>query len=46
MNFYKYGRLLGKSAFSKINLCLHALTGRLVAIKSINKSKLKDEKRK
>ena len=33
MNFYKYGRLLGKSAFGKINLSLHALTGRLVAIK-------------
>ena len=46
MNFYKYGRLLGKGAFGKVNLSLHVLTGRLVAIKSINKSKLKDEKRK
>ena len=36
--FYTYGRLLGKGAFGKVNLCLHLLTGRIVAIKSINKS--------
>ena len=46
MNFYKYERLLGKGAFSKINLSLHVLTGRLVAIKSINKSKLLNEKQR
>ena len=46
MNFYKYGRLLGKGAFGKVNLSLHVLTGRLVAIKSINKSKLINEKQK
>ena len=48
MKFYKYGRLLGKGAFGKVNLCLHTLTGRLVAIKSINKEKNedKDEKEK
>ena len=40
MKFYKYGRLLGKGAFGKVNLSLHVLTGRLVAIKSINKSKI------
>ena len=45
MNFYKYGRLLGKGAFGKVNLSLHVLTGRLVAIKSINKL-LFDEKQK
>ena len=44
MNFYKYGRLLGKGAFGKVNLSLHVLTGRLVAIKSINKTKLQSEK--
>ena len=44
MKFYKYGRLLGKGAFGKVNLCLHTLTGRLVAIKSINKEKIKSER--
>ena len=46
MKFYKYGRLLGKGAFGKVNLSLHTLTGRLVAIKSINKSKLTNERQK
>ena len=44
MKFYKYGRLLGKGAYGKVNLCLHTLTGRLVAIKSINKSKITKER--
>ena len=46
MNFYKYGRLLGKGAFGKVNLALHVLTGRLVAIKSINKTKLLNERQR
>ena len=46
MKFYKYGRLLGKGAFGKVNLSLHILTGRLVAIKSINKNKIKSERHK
>ena len=46
MKFYKYGRLLGKGAFGKVNLCLHTLTGRLVAIKSINKSKITKERQR
>ena len=46
ITFYKYGRLLGKGAFGKVNLSLHVLTGRLVAIKSINKTKLINEKQK
>ena len=46
MKFYKYGRLLGKGAYGKVNLCLHTLTGRLVAIKSINKSKITKERQK
>ena len=41
LNFYKYGRRLGKGAFGKVNLALHICSGRLVAIKSFNKSKLK-----
>ncbi|MCQ2816940.1 MAG: protein kinase [archaeon] len=46
IHFYKYGRLLGKGAFGKVNLALHVLTGRLVAIKSINKKKIKSERQK
>ena len=40
INFYKYGRLLGKGAFGKVNIALHLASGRLVAIKSFNKKKL------
>ncbi len=46
MKFYKYGRLLGKGAFGKVNLSLHTLTGRLVEIKTINKTKLINERQK
>ena len=40
INFYKYGRLLGKGSFGKVNLALHIASGKLVAIKSFNKKKL------
>jgi serine/threonine protein kinase len=40
INFYKYGRILGKGAFGKVNIALHIASGRLVAIKSFNKKKL------
>ena len=43
LNFYKYGRLLGKGAFAKVILSLHVLTGRLVAIKTIPKTSLNTE---
>ena len=43
VSFYKYGRLIGKGAFGKVNLGLHVLTGRIVAIKSFNLKKLKNE---
>jgi len=46
ISFYKYGRLLGRGAFGKVNLGLHILTGRSVAIKSFNKKKLKNERAK
>ena len=39
INFYKYGRLLGKGAFGKVNIALHIASGKLVAIKSFNKKK-------
>lgn len=41
INFYKYGRLIGQGAFGKVNLGLNVLCGRIVAIKSFNKHKLK-----
>ena len=46
VSFYKYGRLIGKGAFGKVNLGLHILTGRIVAIKSFNLKKLKNERAK
>ena len=46
VSFYKYGRQIGKGAFGKVNLGLHILTGRIVAIKSFNKKKFKNEKAK
>ncbi len=41
--FYRVGRLLGKGAFGKVNLGMHKLTGKLIAIKSIKKEYLTDE---
>lgn len=41
--FYRVGRLLGKGAFGKVSLGMHRLTGKLVAIKCINKQCLTDE---
>jgi serine/threonine protein kinase len=36
-NFYKIGRMLGKGAFGKVNMAVHRLSNRLVAIKCLNK---------
>lgn len=44
--FYRVGKLLGKGAFGKVNLGMHKLTGKMVAIKSINKEYLTDENSK
>lgn len=35
VSFYKIGKILGKGAFGKVNLALHILARKLVAIKSI-----------
>ena len=43
ISFYKFGRVIGKGAFGKVNLGLHILTGRIVAIKSFNKKKFTKE---
>lgn len=42
-SFYKIGRFLGRGAFGKVNLALHKLSRKLVAIKSINKKFLQDD---
>lgn len=41
-NFYLIGRILGRGAFGKVNLCVHKLSEQLVAIKSLHKDYLKD----
>ena len=35
--FYKFGRTIGQGSFGKVNIGLHILTGRVVAIKSFKK---------
>lgn len=42
-DLYKVGKVLGKGAFGKVNLAIHKLSGKLVAIKSIEKQIMKDE---
>lgn len=37
IELYKVGKILGKGAFGKVNLGLHRLTRKLVAIKSTDK---------
>ncbi len=39
LDYYKIGRSIGHGAFGKVNISLHILSGRIVAIKSINKKK-------
>lgn len=34
---YKIGKVMGKGAFGKVNLAIHRLSGKFVALKSINK---------
>ena len=43
VELYKIGKMLGKGAFGKVNLGLHRLTRKLVAIKSVNMEFMKDE---
>ena len=46
ISFYKFGRVIGRGAFGKVNLGLNILTGRIVAIKSFNKKNISNEKAK
>ena len=43
LDFYKFDKLLGKGAFGKVTLEDHLLTGKHVAIKTIEKSFMNDE---
>jgi len=40
---YKFVKLIGKGAFGKVTLGIHKLTGKYVAIKTIEKSQMKDD---
>ena len=42
--FYRAGKMLGRGAFGKVNLGMHKLTRKLIAIKSINQEYLTDDK--
>jgi len=43
LEFYKFIKLIGKGAFGKVTLGVHLLTGKHVAIKTIEKSFMNDE---
>ena len=41
--YYKIGKVIGKGAFGKVNLAIHRLTGKFVALKSISKAMMKQD---
>lgn len=43
LDFYRFIKLIGKGAFGKVTLGIHKLTGKYVAIKTIDKSYMKDD---
>ena len=45
-DFYRAGKMLGRGAFGKVCLGMHKLTRKMVAIKSINKEYLSEEKQR
>lgn len=40
LEFYRIGKMLGRGAFGKVNLAMHKLVRKLVAIKALNKETL------
>lgn len=46
INYYRVGKMLGRGAFGKVNLGMHKLVRKLVALKSLNKECLTDEVQK
>ena len=43
LDYYKFVKLVGKGAFGKVTLGIHKLTGKQVAIKTIEKAYMKDD---
>ena len=43
LDYYKFVKLIGKGAFGKVTLGIHKLTGKTVAIKTIDKNYMKDD---
>ena len=46
IEYYRIGKMLGRGAFGKVNLAMHKLVRKLVALKSLNKECLTDEVQK
>jgi serine/threonine protein kinase len=46
IDFYRIGKMLGRGAFGKVNLAMHKMVRKLVALKSLNKECLTDEVQK
>ena len=46
ITFYRVGKMLGRGAFGKVNLAMHKLVRKLVALKSLNKEILTDKDQK
>jgi serine/threonine protein kinase len=45
-DYYTFGRVIGRGSFGKVYLCSQKLTGLNVAIKAIDRSYIKDERRR
>lgn len=43
LDYYKFVKIIGKGAFGKVTLGVHKLTGKHVAIKTFEKSYMKDD---
>lgn len=46
ISFYRIGKMLGRGAFGKVNLAMHKLVRKLVALKSLDKEILNDKDQK
>jgi serine/threonine protein kinase len=46
LDYYKFTKLIGKGAFGKVTLGIHKLTGKQVAIKTVDKALMKDDYQK
>jgi serine/threonine protein kinase len=43
LEYYKFVKMIGKGAFGKVTLGIHKLTGKYVAIKTIDKAYMNDD---